>query len=114
MESLLDILNRRMMNTKCKILLFLNNAGCHPEALCESGRFSNVKVSYFPLNTTSVLQPLDLGEINAFKVHYRRYFLRYVISKIDECDRASDVAKSINLLIAIRWVSLYSLETGYC
>ncbi len=40
------------------------------------------------------------------KLHYRLYFLRYVISKIDECDKASDVVKSVNLLIAIRWVAL--------
>ena len=40
------------------------------------------------------------------RCHYRRYFLRYVISKIDECDKASDVVKSVNVLIAIWWIAL--------
>ena len=44
-----------------------------------------------PANTTSTLQPLDLGIMKNFKLHYRRYFLRY---KMDECNTASDVVKS--------------------
>ena len=94
MDSILKTMNRKMLSQKCHILLFMDNAGCHPEELCASGRYSNIKVCFLPPNTMSVLQPLDLGIINTFKIHYRRYFLKYVTSKIDECERASDVAKS--------------------
>ena len=38
-------------------------------------------------------------------MYYRRFLLRYVLSKIDLCDTASDVVKSVNILSAIRWVS---------
>ena len=30
-------------------------------------------------------------------------FLKYVLSKIDECSNATDVVKSVNILIAVRW-----------
>ena len=52
-----------------------------------------------------MLQPLDLGIIKNFKVHYRHFLLKHVLSKIDECDRATDVVKSVNVFMAIRWVA---------
>ena len=32
-------------------------------------------------------------------------FLKYVLSKIDGCSTATDVVKSVNTLIAVRWVA---------
>ena len=103
LDAVLTKLNRRLSRNNRSILLLMDNAGCHPEALV--GKYSNIKISFLPANTTSKLQPLDLGVIQNFKVHYRHFFLRYVLSKIDECDKASDVVKSINILVALRWVA---------
>ena len=99
MDAVLTKLNRRLSQSNRSIILLMDNAGCHPENL--AGKFSNIKICFLPANTISKLQPLDLGIIQNFKVHY----LRYVLSKIDECDTASDVVKSINILIALRWVA---------
>ena len=104
MELVLAKLNRRLSRTGRFILLLMDNAGCHPEHL--QGKFSNIQVCFLPANTTSKLQPLDLGIIQNFKVHYRSYFLRHVLAKIDECSCASEVVKSINVLVAIRWVAM--------
>ena len=60
---------------------------------------------FFTPNTTSKLQPLDLGIIQNFKVHYRTLFLRFVLSKIDACETTSEVTKSVSILRSIRWVS---------
>ena len=36
---------------------------------------------------------------------YRHFFLKYVLSMIDECSTATDVVKSVNILTAVRWVA---------
>lgn len=103
LDSVLTIFNRKMSVQKRSVILFLDNAGCHPEDL--KGKYSNVKIVFLPPNTTSRLQPLDLGIIENFKVHYRRVFLRYVLAKIDSCNSATEVAKSVNVLTAIYWIA---------
>ena len=106
-EILADILtklNRRLLKSNQNILLLMDNAGCQPEELVS--KFSNIKIIFLPANTTSTLQPLDLGIIQAFKMYYRKHFLSYVVSKIEECDLATDVVKSVNILVALRWVAL--------
>ena len=58
-----------------------------------------------PPNTTSKLEPLDVGIIQ-IKVHYRTLLLHYVHSKIDQTtDTAADISKPVNVLKAIRWVA---------
>ena len=104
LEDILTTLNRRLIRTNQNILLLMDNAGCHPHELVS--KFCNIKILFLPPNTTSALQPLDLGIIQAFKMYYRKHFLRYLVSKITECDTATDVVKSVNILVALRWVAL--------
>lgn len=41
-----------------------------------------------------------------FKIHYRKLFLRFVLSKIDESnDSASQIVKPVNVLMVIGWVA---------
>ena len=103
MESILTKFNYRLSQNSRYIILMLDNAAYHPRSLKE--KFSNIKMLFLPPNTTSQLQPLDLGIIQNFKVHYRHFLLSYVLGKIDECDTASEVVNSVNILMAIRWVA---------
>ena len=58
MEKILGSLNGRLSRT---ILLLMDNAGCHPQYL--QTKFNNIRICccFLPANTTSKLQPLDLG-----------------------------------------------------
>ena len=103
LHQVLALFNRRMSNEKRSVILFIDNAGCHPEDVV--GKYSNIKVVFLPANTTSKLQPLDLGIIKNFKCHYRRLLLRFILAKIESCTTATEVASSINVLNAIHWIA---------
>ena len=69
LDTYLTTFNSKLRAEKRSILLFMDNAGCHPEHLRD--KYSNIKIVFLPANTTSKLQPLDLGVIANFKTHYR-------------------------------------------
>lgn len=54
---------------------------------------------------TSKVQPLDLGIIKNFKVHYRYSLLSKLLVIIDSVKKASDLTKLINNLMAINWIT---------
>lgn len=99
MKSILTKLNQRLLSSKRSIVLLMDNANCHLET-----RFSNVKVCFLPSCTTSQLHPLRNGIVRNFRMYYRRLFLRYVLSKIEESGMAADAVGSMKILTAVRWV----------
>ena len=70
MEDVLRLLDRIVKLERRKIILFLDNAPCHPEAL--QNNLKNIKLIFLPKCATSQLQPLDAGIIRAFKCKYIR------------------------------------------
>ena len=70
--------NKKLALVKRKILLFLDNCSAHPNL-----NLSNITICFFPPNTTSVLQPLDQGVINSFKVIYKRHLMSTLIHQIE-------------------------------
>ena len=103
LHDILNKLNRKVMAKNRSILLIIDNAGCYPNDMVD--KYSNVRVLFLPPNTTSKLQPLDLGIIMTFKLHYCKLLMRFVLAKIEECSSASEVVKSLTVLHAIRWIA---------
>ena len=69
-------LNARFAIENRKILLSLDNFGGHsPNKGKEPYNFSNIKIVYYPRNCTSVIQPMDQGIIQSFKVIYRKQII---------------------------------------
>ena len=92
-------LNTRLVSLLKSILLFMDNAGCYHEDLKD--KYTNICVVFLPPNTISLLQPLDLGIIKTFKMHYRKLLLIYILSKIEKCTSASELANSVYILQVI-------------
>ncbi len=63
-------------------------------------RLKNIVLAYFPANCTSVIQQMDLGIINPFKIRYRTQVVSRWIQQIEY----GDDGKEINVLDAINYM----------
>ena len=84
---------------KRKIALILDNCSAHPSDL----QLSNIEFFFLPPNTTSTLQPLDMGVIKNLKCHYRSELNKKVVATLDadETRKAQDAVKSVQLIDTI-------------
>jgi hypothetical protein len=82
------------------VIIFLDNATCHP----------NVNITWSPANATSVLQHMDMGVIYTFKSHYRRFLMQSLISNVEEDDSSYALARSVLVLDAVNCGNLANVE----
>lgn len=71
--------NKELALKNRKILLLLDNFSGHIPL-----KLSHIEIMFLPPNTTSILQPLDLGIIRNFKYHYRVKLLKQKIANLEE------------------------------
>ena len=117
-ESISQILDRRMNQEKRKVIFFWDNATCHPET-AQAG-LKNIKLVFLPKNKTSQLQPPDTGTIRNFKLKNRKLLLRYAVSWIDE-GKTSQIIKEVHVLktnytycIQTAWKSVVPETIKHC
>ena len=81
----------KLSSDRVRAVILLDNAPAHPhtdELVALGGR---VRALFLPPNTTSVIQPMDQGIIQATKMRYKRLFLKDVLVVHDEAeDEESD------------------------
>ena len=66
LNDILSKINSTLVTNQRSILLLMDNASCHPPDMAV--KFSNIRVVFLPANTTSKLQPLDLGIIKILRL----------------------------------------------
>ncbi|GFW44833.1 tigger transposable element-derived protein 6 [Trichonephila clavipes] len=81
-------LNLDMKREKRYILLFLDNCTVHNNAL----PLSNVKLQFFPPNSTAKLQPLEQGIIHTFKTFCRREVVKSVLDNIENQQNVTTIS----------------------
>ena len=88
-----------------KILLLLDNAPGHPDAIEMSNE--NVNIVFLPPNTTSIIQPMDQGCLDPLKQRYKKQLLHYIIIERDNAHLSiPDVLKKVTLKEAVYWAAI--------
>lgn len=103
MTEWLNSVDREMKSKKRKVLLFLDNAPCHPQAIA----LTNVTLAYLPPNCTALIQPMDQGIIQAVKMKYKKLQLRKILLLMEaqhDAD-ATTILKRTSILDAINMVA---------
>ncbi|UYV72204.1 hypothetical protein LAZ67_9002170 [Cordylochernes scorpioides] len=94
------------MGLEFKILLILDNAPGHPNL-----EHPNIKVVFFPPNTTSLIQPLDQGIISTFKKYYVKFAFQFIFDKLEsDTITVTEVWKQFNILNCVDHVALAIAE----
>ncbi|GFT24478.1 tigger transposable element-derived protein 6 [Trichonephila clavipes] len=73
---------------KRHLLLFLDNCTVHNNAPL----LSNVKLQFFPPNSTSKLQPLDQGIMHNSKTFYRREIVKSVLDNLENQQNVTTIS----------------------
>ncbi len=87
-----------------KILLLLDNAPAHPSTEVLQSKDGKVKSMFLPPNTTSILQPMDQGILEATKRLYKKSLLRHIVLE-NEANSMSipDILKKLTIKEAVYW-----------
>ncbi|CAI6367554.1 unnamed protein product [Macrosiphum euphorbiae] len=100
MEDWLHTFNNKLKKQNRRVILFLDNATCHPHL-----NLSNVHLAWLPANTTSLTQPMDQGIIYSIKVNYRKMVLQSLLASMDSIKSVNELSNKINVLDAIYWLN---------
>lgn len=98
-------------NNDRKILLLVDNCTAHKDY---NVILTNIRIEYFPSNTTSVLQPMDAGIIKNFKVYYRKHFVIELIQCIDNNAKFKPTVFDAIQMIDSAWMKVTSKTIQNC
>ena len=98
----LEIVKNPMRLVGRKILIVCDNFSGH-----KVNNLSHIKIHLLPPNTTSILQPLDLGPISTFKTNYQAQLADFINDSIlNEQLTYAQTIKKISLYEMCRWMRI--------
>lgn len=111
-EDFLRYFDSKMGSQGRSVLLFLDNCAAHPR---DPPFLRNVKLVFFPANTTSHLQPLDAGIIKNVKHSYRKSIVKRSLARIEHGQQPAiiSVLDSMHYL-ASAWAAVNASTAQHC
>lgn len=91
-------LDTSVITKRRKILLFIKNSFAHSPKILS---LNHVKVIFYPLNCTSVVQPFDFGIIKCFKQLYRKKLMQRTLTLMGQ---EKDTNLKIDVLQAMHFI----------
>lgn len=73
-------LDKYFLRQNRQVLFIIDNCPAHPQI---KHKLKSIRLTFFPPNMTSKLQPLDQGIIKSFKFHYRRRILQKILNNFE-------------------------------
>ena len=96
--------DRSLEKSGRQVVLLLDNCSSHTAV----EGLKNITVQFLPANTSSVLQPCDMGIIKTLKAYFRHEMRHKIIDIIDDTEVdlfVQEAAKQINMLEAMCRIS---------
>ena len=113
-KFLLDFERRMRLAGKDKVLLLVDNFSRHQCSAIES-QLHIVTVEFLPPNTTSYLQPMDVGVINSFKAQYRKTLVEHTLDCfMNNEDPEINVYQAVKMLECAWRVKVTSATIYHC
>ena len=121
LDELAEELGLQLCKENKKILLLVDNCSAHADV-----PLKQIQMMFLPPNTTSLIQPCDMGIIRALKAYARHEIRCRIIEKIDDSVQgdtktANEIANEISVLDAMhilgesyQWAWAWAKATAKC
>jgi hypothetical protein len=97
--KIINWFDKMMVEQGRNVVMFVDNATCHRlESQIEP---RNTTIRFLPVNTTSVIQPLDMGIIRSFKAKYLDMITRKRLALMEENTESRSIENAIDVKVAM-------------
>jgi hypothetical protein len=85
-----------------RVILLMDNLKAYIKEIRLLLPSENIRIEWFPVNSTSLYQSLDQGIIRTTKHYYKKQWMRYMVHQYEQ---EKNLVKIFNLRTALIWVT---------